>query len=151
DLLADQERRAKEGPRETVVCVGPSREPDQQKRIAALILRLNEINAMQSNFSGTTYPHFADDAIVQALIQEGQPAVEALLKCYETDNRLTRTIDVSGKFEAEYKCDGVYQPAHVALSLILDFSPGSFTDKDRKEVAARFREHIDKTKGLTAA
>ncbi len=151
DLLADQERRAKEGNREAILCLGPGRDPDQHKRIAALILRLDEIHAMQSSFNGTRFSHFSDDAIVKALIREGQPAVEPLLRCYATDSRLTRTIDVSSNFDSHYKCDGVYQPAYVAIAHILDFFPGSFDDKDRKATAASFREHIDKTKGQTRA
>jgi hypothetical protein len=149
DLLADQERRAREGKRETVVCVGPGRDPDQQKRIAALILRLDEIHARQWDFDEWSLTQFGEEAIVKALIREGQPAIEPLLKCYANDNRLTRTVDVSGKFDQQYKGDGVHQAAYVAIAAILDFYPISSRDDDRKEMTARFREHIDKTKGFT--
>ncbi len=43
-LLADQERRAKEKPR-TVICRGPGRSKDQDKRIGALIELLDELSS----------------------------------------------------------------------------------------------------------
>ena len=51
DLLADQERRAtvKRAP---VVCMGPGRVKDPQRRIAALVARLDEVNARQQGQPG---------------------------------------------------------------------------------------------------
>jgi hypothetical protein len=148
DLLADQERRAKEGEREAVVCVGPDRDPDQQKRIAALVLRLDEVVG-RSFFPDVV--DFRRDPVVKALIREGSPAVEPLLKCFEDDRRLTRSIRNQGKWEPYYTCGSVHEAAYVALAAILDFSPREKHDEDRKKLAARFREHIEKTKGLTPA
>ena len=81
-LLADQERRTREAPREAMVCLGPGRHPDQKKRIAALVARLDEMGFSSS--SGY------DNAVLAALIREGKPALEALLECSEKDRRLTR-------------------------------------------------------------
>ena len=149
NLVADLERRAKEGKREAIVCFGPGRDPDQQKRIAALILRLDEIKAPTWGINQAIIPSFDRDPIVMALIREGEPAVEPLLKCYAMDSRLTRTIVSSGGF---CRCEGVREPAYVALAAILDFSPNATDEEeDHKKVAARFRKHLDKTKGLTRA
>jgi hypothetical protein len=72
-LLADQERRAKQD-REAVVCIGPGREADRKKRIAALIARLDEVNARQWGQPGGV--HLGSDPVVEALIREGEPALE---------------------------------------------------------------------------
>ena len=141
-MVADLERRVKDGKREAAVCFGPGRIPDPQQRIAALILRLDEVKAPTWGLNHAIIPNFERDPIVVALIREGEPAVEPLLKCYVTDKRLTRSIGSSGGY---CRCEPVSEPAYVALAAILDFSPRSTDEEeDREKLAARFRERLQK-------
>ncbi len=139
-LLADQERRAAEGPRPAVVCIGPGRQPDAAKRIAALIARLDES------------PH----RIVQALIREGEPALEPLLECYATDRRLTRAIDtdygVRG-FSEFSRCSFVREEAWTAILCILhrmEIEPFASDDLPKPatpaQEAAAIRDHLKTAK-----
>ncbi len=86
ELLADQERRAKEAPRGPV----PARGGDPTARIAALIRDFDQIHVQQQVTWGGADP--ADGAIVGEVVAEGDPAVEPLLAALESDMRLTRCI-----------------------------------------------------------
>ena len=124
DLLADHERRAREGKREPVVCIGPGRIADQTKRISALIARLDEVNARQPGQPGGV--SLNGDPIVEALIREGDPALEPLLKCFEEDRRMTRSVHYGRDYCPSRTCLGVHEAAYVALSGIFgqwDYKP----------------------------
>lgn len=86
-LLADHERRAKEGPRTPV----PPSGGDRAARIAALIRDFDQIyvNTARSNYTGGT-PQEA--TIVREVVAEGDAAVEPLLAALESDTRLTRCV-----------------------------------------------------------
>jgi len=104
ELLADQERRAKEGPRERILPRGPrnviysnldgtpakfvappqlNNYPDPSKRIAALI--------KDFEFVDDRGHEITPDPILRALIAEGDAAIEPLLACLERDTRMTRS------------------------------------------------------------
>ena len=77
DLLADQERRARELGRPPV----PPPGADKKARIAALIAELDQIASWRG-----------ESPIVKALVAEGEDAVGPLIEAAEHDTRLTRTL-----------------------------------------------------------
>ncbi len=116
DLMADQERRAREPKREPI----PPPGKDKDKRIAALIRDLEDTAARQDGQPGGV--DLAGDPVVSALIQEGGDAVEPLLKCLEDDTRLTRSVHFHRDFFTHRSLIGVHEAAYVALSGILQTS-----------------------------
>jgi hypothetical protein len=147
DLLTDQRRRARAAPRPPVVCLGPGREPDQVRRIAALIDRLDEVSGC---LFGEGY--VSPNPIVAALVREGQPAIEPLLRCYETDTRLTRTIYSARPLVSRGRTLAVHELAYQALAALLedyDFEPRATEDNPsrdgmaaRKDRARQVREYF---------
>jgi hypothetical protein len=95
-LLADLERRAQEGPRISVLERGLTHFNNPDERIAALIRDLDLVAARQMSQAGWVVP--AQDPIVAALIAEGDAAVEPLLDCVESDQRLTRAVGFGRDF-----------------------------------------------------
>lgn len=85
ELLADQERRAKEPQRGPI----PPRGGDPTARVAALIRDLDQVGQSQMTHWGNST---AGSRLGEALVAEGDPAVEPLLAALETDMRLTRTV-----------------------------------------------------------
>ncbi len=154
DLLADQERRARAGPRPAVVCVGPGRHPDAAQRIAALIARLDEADEYHQ------YRGWTNDAVVQALVREGEPALEPLLQCYAEDRRLTRAVHTlrHDRGDESTQCPNVRQAARAAIDDILerlhvepfrsDFLPAEATPRQE---AAAIRDHVKNAKRLPFA
>jgi hypothetical protein len=147
DLLADQTRRAGRAPRPPVVCLGPDREPNSARRIASLIDRLDEVSGPQfGRIDLATAP------LVAALVREGEQAVEPLLRCYEADTRLTRSVSVTVTgYSRPRSVLAVHEAALAALRGLLegtDFEPRVTDDmerdaaKYRKEVARQVREHL---------
>jgi hypothetical protein len=86
ELLADQERRAREPARGPI----PRRGGDPAARIAALIRNLDQIDEPQMLWSGGLNP--GGSPLVRALIAEGDVAVDPLLSALESDTRLTRSV-----------------------------------------------------------
>ena len=87
ELLADQERRAREAPRGPVPA---SHGGDPAPRITSLLRDFDQIHVLQQVSWGGAKP--GDGAIVGEVIAEGAPAVEPLLAALESDTRLTRCI-----------------------------------------------------------
>jgi hypothetical protein len=87
DILADQERRAKEAPRGPV----PARGGDPAERIAALIRDFDQIH-VETPMVNYTGGEPADGAIVGEVVAEGDAAVGPLLAALESDTRLTRCV-----------------------------------------------------------
>ena len=151
-LLADQERRAKEPLYVPVLKSGvPAQGPE---RIAALIRDLELVAARQEMNPGET--EVINDPIVQALIQEGEPAVDPLIECLADDNRLTRslyTFHMMGRGPMIPVCE----PAYVALTKILQItmplppgrSPRDLSSADRKALAQQFRDYWSKNRDLS--
>jgi hypothetical protein len=135
-LLADQERRAREGRRGE-----PSlRDRLKNPRVAAtlsveeLIRNLDDTSAA---LLGRQLPQlgqpdalsFDRDAVVVALIEKGEQAVEPLLRVLEDDTRLIRTFrpphvhSIGLAYRYERRLIGVHEAAYAALSNILLASP----------------------------
>ncbi len=149
-LVADEERRARRGPREKL-------EPralaalDPPARARLLIEHLDEVAARQWGQPGGV--NLADDPIVDALIELGAPAVELLIEVLEADTRLTRSVHFWRDFARHRSLLGVHEAAYVALAGILEqsfFDPASTGDnlsargaEGRRQVADRVRAYWD--------
>ena len=137
DILADLERREKEGWHESVVQSGREKITNQTQRIAALVRDLDLVEARQWGQPGGV--DLAQDPIVSALTQEGDPAVEPLLDCLEHDKRLTRSVQFGRDFFTSRTVIPVSSAAMVALQDILHAGFGS---------AAEIRAYWNQNKGM---
>jgi hypothetical protein len=146
DLLADQERRAKEPKYERVLEAGVEKFPDKGKRIAAIIRDLEEASARQDGQPGGVTLEW--DPIVKALIGEGEDAVEPLLECLENDNRLTRSVRFHRDFFTHREIMPVSSAVFAALSGILGTREFGERLDTRREAAARIRAYWKKFKGV---
>ncbi len=137
-LLADLERRAKEGPRVSALERGLTNFAEPSQRIAALIRDLDLVEARQWGQPGGV--NTGDDPIVAALIAEGDDAVEPLLDCLEKDKRLTRSVSFGRNFFRGRNVLPVSGAAQTALQAILhaQFRGG----------APEIRGHWKKFKGM---
>ncbi len=126
------------------------------QRIQALITALDQVAARQWGQPGGV--PLGQDPIVQALIKEGEPAVEPLIAAVENDTRLTRSVQLWRDFARYRSVLAVYEAAYVALSGILDapfFEASSTGDhltargvSGRRVVGAKIRAHWAKWKGV---
>ena len=153
DLAADQERRAKEPPHVPAL---KANLPDGPERIAALVRDLELVHGEQMMNPGET--ELTMDPIVQALIKEGEPAVEPLIACLDEDPpRMTHTMFTQGMM-GEGPVEYVYEPAYVILTAILKTTMLIPLPKDvnrhqlpldtRKALAAKFRDYWAKYKSM---
>jgi hypothetical protein len=152
-LLADQERRAREK-RPAIVCLGPGRHPDAATRIAALIDRLDELDASRVMVWSLGFPSSCDrDRIVEALVAEGEPALEPILKRLEKEERFTRFLDSRHKYQGP-ECVTVREAEQTAVSGILSRAgvpeppTGDIAfekEADRKQYAERIRAALKKS------
>ena len=116
-LLADLERREKEGVHVSVVTTGVTNITDQTQRVAALVRDLDLVQARQWGQPG--WVNLPEDPIISALIGEGDAAVEPLLDCLEYDQRLTRSVGFGRDFHRGRTVIAVSSAADVALKSIL--------------------------------
>jgi hypothetical protein len=137
ELLTDLERRDREGTHVSIISLGTANFPDQSKRITMLIHDLDLNGARQWSQPGGV--NLADDAVVLALIQEGDAAVEPLLDCLEHDQRLTRSVSFGRDFSRGRRVLAVSSAAMVALQTILQ---AGFSN------AAEIHAYWDKYKNL---
>jgi hypothetical protein len=137
-LLADLERRAKEGSRVSVIESGLQNITNQTGRVAALIRDLDLVAARQWSQPG--WVNLPEDPIVSALIQEGDPAVEPLLDCVDHDKRLTRSVGFGRDFFRSRTVIPVSDAAMVAVKSILQAGFGDGT--------AEIRAYWNKYKGM---
>ena len=136
-ILADLERREKEGWHESVVQSGLQKITNQTQRIAALVRDLDLVAARQWGQPGGV--DLAQDPIVSALTEEGDPAVDPLLDCLENDKRLTRSVQFGRDFARGRSVIPVSSAAMVALQDILHAGFGS---------AAEIRAYWNLYKGM---
>lgn len=154
ELAVDMERRRKEPKRKLVIEVGLDKYPDKDKRIAALIEDLEEI--LIGPTGGVGGGSFRYDPIVMALVDEGDSAVEPLIRCLEKDNRFTRAFYYPRRYQGRYYyVHQVYKAAHEALTMILQTatfeSTVSLDNMKRHEKAAVIRKYWQKYKGVPIA
>ncbi len=155
EFLADHERRAREPKRPPIPAAGT----DKKARIAALIANLDEIYARQFGQPGGV--SLGESPIIQALIQEGDDAVEPLIDDLERDTRLTRSVHFWRDFARWRTVMGAHEAAYTALSGILKTSffrenttGGNLTGRGlegRKAVADSIREYWEKNRGVPLA
>ena len=113
-LLADQERRAKAPHAADALPITPQRYPDTARRITALIDQFDEVGAMEWGQPGGVYN------IYELVEEEGDAAVEPLLRCLESDTRLCRSVEgFSSHVSRWHHVEGVQVAAYYALSKIL--------------------------------
>ncbi|BCX46503.1 hypothetical protein HAHE_04110 [Haloferula helveola] len=114
DLVADLRRRkeAGEAPGEEAIGKLP-----EEAQIDSWIRRLEDINVMQSGQPGGV--DLGEAAAVQALIRIGEPAMPKLIECFESDNRLTRSVHFWRDFHQSRTVLGVHEAALVAIMSIL--------------------------------
>lgn len=116
-LLSDLERRADAPKGKCVIEMGLTNFPSQSDRIAVLVEDLDLVKARQMGQPGWVAPQM--DPIVEALIKEGNPAVEPLLACWENDRRLTCSVGFGRDFFRDRHVLPVVSAAKVALQEIL--------------------------------
>lgn len=157
DLLSEVERRAASpAPRLTRESLAAMSSLPAPQRIQKLIGALDQVSARQWGQPGGV--SLGQDPIVEALIKEGEPAVEPLIAVFEEDTRLTRSVQFWRDFARYRSVLAVYEAAYVALSGILDasfFQAVSTGDhltargvEGRRAVGAKIREHWSKWKGV---
>jgi hypothetical protein len=117
-LLADQERRAQQPKRPRSLEAGRENYPDNSKWIAALVEDLENVAARQQSQPGGVSLRM--NAIVNALVMEGDDAVEPLIDCYEKDTRLTRSVQFGRDFGTDRQVIEVKQAASEALAGIFN-------------------------------
>ena len=151
DLLADEERRVREPPRAHPV--DPAAPAEKAQRIALLITDLENVSVRQMGQPGGVI--LSNDAIVQALIGDGEEAVPPLLDALVNDTRLTRSVSFHRDFFRDRTLIGVPEAAYVALCGILQTSFPDAGDlagsgiEGRRRVAARVRAYWQNFQGLT--
>jgi hypothetical protein len=116
-LVADLERRAREGERVPALTRGLTNWPTAAERITALIRDLDLVAARQWGQPGGVM--LAQDPVVAALVQEGDAAVPALIDCLATDQRLTRSVSFWRDFHRGRNLISVSSAARAALRAIL--------------------------------
>jgi hypothetical protein len=159
-LLADQERRAREGGRGM-----PSlrdRLTNRRVRVADVSVDdlIRNLDEARGTLLGLAFPQFKQfdavifggDAVVNALIEKGDEAVEPLLRVLEDDTRLIRTVRFRQDNGYERHMIGVQEAAYAALAVILKSSPfgGVTPDEElrapgmerRRALAARVRLYL---------
>ena len=155
-LIADEERRLTEP--------HPTFDPASlaglgaQERVDALITALDQVAERQWGQPGGV--DLAASPIVEALVAQGDLAVEPLLDVLEHDTRLTRTVHFWRDFAMSRSLLGVHEAAYVALASLLDTSAfeGASTGDDlsargmegRRDVARRLRAFYAQWKGVAA-
>jgi hypothetical protein len=116
-MLADLERREKDGVRVSVITTGLTNITDQAERVQALVRDLDLVQAHQWGQPGAV--NLPEDSIMSALIGEGDAAVERLLDCVDHDQRLTRSVGFGRDFHRDRTVIAVKSAADVALKSIL--------------------------------
>lgn len=149
-LLADQERRLKQGRSKKTLPELVGGHKDKGDLINALVQELDQATAHQHGQPGGV--DMTEDAIVQELIKHGAASVEPLLKVLEQDNRLTRSVRFHRDFGKHRHIVFVYEAAYRCLAVILRLSQDeSMADSEklsepglagRKAVAARLRMRL---------
>ncbi len=127
------------------------------RAIAALIAALDQVAARQWGQPGGVA--LGEDPIEQALIAQGDAAVEPLIAAFEGDDRRTRSVQFWRDFARHREVLAVYEAAYVALSGVLDmsfFQPMSTGDnltargpEGRRKLGDQLRAYWQKWKGVS--
>jgi hypothetical protein len=154
EVLAELRRRRAGGAVIAAEAI-PALPPERQ--VAAWIGRLQEIAVIQDGQPGGV--DLAEAPEVQALIRVGEPAIPALLDCFENDTRLTRSVHFWRAHHQSRTVLGVHEAALTAIMSILRtefYSPGSTGSNvtsggsnRRARLAAELRAYWEKFGKLT--
>jgi hypothetical protein len=117
-LVTDLERRFQEPHPSGLTGIAALNLTDRSKRIAGLIAGMDQIQVLQLSQPGIVQPQ--ESEIGQALIKEGEAAVEPLLECMEKDRRLTRSVGYSRAFNRDRVIISVSRAACMTLQQILN-------------------------------
>jgi len=140
-LLADEERRVKEGP-VVQVLDDLKQYPDKPARITALIRDLQFDSVRQRGQPGGV--GLDDDPIPRALENEGPDAVEPLIDCMEHDTRLTRAVSFGRDFFKDRYLHTVAEAAYLTICHLLqvsDFGVQPWIDGDWPAAARAIRAY----------
>lgn len=161
-LLKDEVRRVAAGPVPRVLDPDTPRIDDPARRVVALVRDLETLDATQWGQPGGV--DLSHHPLIDALVKEGEPAIEPLLQCLENDERLTRSVGFQRDFGTHRYLIGVSRAAFMALARIFDtrsFGPKSehlpFTSETPEErehfraAAAEIRAFWNKNQGLSEA
>ena len=149
-LLADEERRVAETkpppPLPSLLAIS-----NKTARIAALIEDLDQVAARQDGQPGSVSPDA--DPIVQALVAQGDDAVQPLIDTVRDDTRLTRSVGFGRDFFPDRYLVSVAGAAYAALVDILHTSEFGATGlpNDKAADAAALQTYWDKYKNLEVA
>ncbi|HWB59712.1 MAG TPA: hypothetical protein VG733_09475 [Chthoniobacteraceae bacterium] len=157
--LSDMERRHKEAPHKSALELGREHFPTEDAWVKALIADLEDVYAPQDGQPG--WPELDRNATIEALVKEGNDAVEPLLDCLEHDNRYTRTVHFWRDFAPSRTMIRSYEAAYTALYGIFktNFLDITSTGQDltnsgpeaRAKVVAAIRAYWAKRKGSPQA
>jgi hypothetical protein len=149
-LLADQERRAQSRkPVQSLATI--TNLASQPERIAALIENLDQVAVRQWGQPGGLGP-WETDPVVAALLKEGQPAIEPLLKFLEGNdaNRLTRSVSFGRDFHRGRTLHPISQPVVTILLKLMNTSDAAvgfdrsamyYGSVSNNVLAAKFRSY----------
>ena len=149
ELLADQERRARER-------ANPLPPPAGGEKVTPLIRDLDQVTITIWNSPGGAY--LGGSPAIKGLIAIGDDAVEPLIQVLRSDNRLTRAVTPARFPMRGAWVLGVDRPAYDALQGILKTtqfaSPASDQESgelpSRAVIADRIQAYWDKNKRLSA-
>jgi len=144
-LLRDEERRCQEAPYVPVLQTIPP--PQGTDRINGLIRDLENVSEHQMSQPGGVM--LSGSPIIQALIAEGDAAVEPLIKCLESDQRLTRSVGFGRDFWPDRHLFTVRDAAFVALKGILHTDFSEIEQSNLSALVAGIKAFWDKNKGTT--
>lgn len=122
----------------------PDKIENQAERIAVRILLLDQVDAKQWGMPGGV--DLAGDPRVKALADEGEAAMEPLLKTMTEDSRLTRSVVFGRFFFPQCYVMSVAEAARAAIQSLLSVTLSADT---LAEEAAAYRSYWLKTKGLS--
>jgi hypothetical protein len=149
-LLADQERRA----RERSAPPAPAQGEGAADRVSALIRKLDQAAPLVWMNPGGI--QWGSSPSVEELIAEGDAAVEPLIRCLRSDERLTRSVSFGRGFGRRRWISPVYEPAYAALMGILKTRRFGEVPRQgeadeaqkRKELADRIQAYWDKNRSI---
>lgn len=143
-ILADLERREKEGERESIATDDLKKFTNQSERIGTLIRDFDLVDSRQMGQPGGV--DLSGNRFVSALVAEGDAAVEPLLNSLEKDTRLTRSVRFGRDFGMDRKVMSVADAALDALEGILHLQL-SYASTPQSNLGA-IRAYWDRNKGM---
>lgn len=152
-LLADQEGRSRAPKQAPALQAGPGTFPSKAAYIAALIVNLNQVKVTLSGRGSGANSAIGSDPAVQAVVDQGEDAVEPLIQAIATDLRLTDGVSFDDPPRTAAPIP-VARAARVAVSLLLhtfSFGDGVSDDADPARTAAAVRAYWDRYKDIPPA